>query len=63
MEKFMKPDHPQPIVVPPEAGKALGFLGMTHKLTGQHTGGSYYHSIQPHCVVQITMIFLHTDTT
>lgn len=38
----MKPGHPQPIVVPPEAGKALEFLGMTHKLTGQHTGGSYY---------------------
>jgi hypothetical protein len=42
MEKFMKPDHPQPIVVPLEAGNVLEFLGVTHKLTGQHTGGAYY---------------------
>ncbi len=38
----MNPYHPQPIVVPPTSGKALEFLGVTHKLTGQHTGGAYY---------------------
>jgi hypothetical protein len=38
----MNPYHPQPIVVPPDAGKVLEFLGVTHKLTGQHTGGAYY---------------------
>ena len=38
----MKPDHPQPIVVPPDAGKVLEFLGVTHKLTREQTGGAYY---------------------
>ena len=38
----MKPDQPQPIVVPPDSGKVLKFLGITHKLTGQQTGGAYY---------------------
>jgi quercetin dioxygenase-like cupin family protein len=38
----MKPYHPQPIVVSPVEGKVLKFLGLTHKLTGQHTGGAYY---------------------
>lgn len=39
----MKPDHPQPIVVPPDSGKVLKFLGITHKLTQQQTGsGAYY---------------------
>ena len=38
----MKPEDPQPIFVPPESGKKLDFLGVTHKLTGQQTGGGYY---------------------
>ena len=38
----MNPDHPQPIVVPLASGKVLEFLGVTHKLTHQHTGGAYY---------------------
>ena len=38
----MKSDNPQPIFVPPHSGKALEFLGVTHKLTSQQTGGAYY---------------------
>jgi len=39
----MKPDQPQPIIVPPDSGKVLKFLGITHKLTQQQTGsGAYY---------------------
>ena len=38
----MKPYHPQPIVVPPDAGKVLEFLGVIHKLTYPQTGGAYY---------------------
>lgn len=38
----MNPYHPQPVVVPPGSGKVLEFIGVTHKLTGQHTGGAYY---------------------
>jgi quercetin dioxygenase-like cupin family protein len=39
----MKSNHPQPIVVPPDSGKVLKFLGITHKLTQQQTGsGAYY---------------------
>ena len=39
----MKTDQPQPIVVPPDSGKVLKFLGVTHKLTQQQTGsGGYY---------------------
>ncbi len=34
--------HPQPIAIPPGAGKVLSFLGVTHKLTNQHTDGAYY---------------------
>jgi len=32
----------QPVVIPPGSGKVLRFLGVTHKLTGQQTGGAYY---------------------
>ncbi|SRR5258706_5122269 len=39
----MKPDQPQPIVVPPDSGKVLKFLGITHKLTQQQTGSSAYY--------------------
>ena len=38
----MKPDDTQPIFVPPHAGKVLDFLGVTHKLTSEQTGGAYY---------------------
>ena len=38
----MKSDHPQPIIVPPESGKVLKFLGITHKLTPQQTSSGYY---------------------
>ena len=36
------PDHPQPVVISPHAGKVLEFIGIKHKLTHQHTGGAYY---------------------
>jgi mannose-6-phosphate isomerase-like protein (cupin superfamily) len=35
-------DEPQPVFVPPGAGRRLDFLGVTHKLTGQQTGGAFY---------------------
>jgi len=35
-------DYLQPVVIPPDAGKVLNFLGVPHKLTRQHTGGAYY---------------------
>lgn len=38
----MKSSAPQPIVVPPDSGKVLKFLGVTHKLTPQQTGSGYY---------------------
>jgi mannose-6-phosphate isomerase-like protein (cupin superfamily) len=38
----VKSDGPQPIFVSPHSGKALDFLGVTHKLTRQQTGGAYY---------------------
>jgi len=38
----MKFDEPQPIFVPPDGGKKLEFPSVTHKLTGQQTGGAYY---------------------
>jgi len=38
----MRPDQPKPIVVPPEEGKVLEFIGIKHKLTRQQTGGAYY---------------------
>jgi quercetin dioxygenase-like cupin family protein len=38
----MKSNDPQPIFIPPHSGRALEFLGVTHKLTGDQTGGAYY---------------------
>ena len=38
----MNSDYPQPIIIPPGSGQVLRFLGVTHKLTRQHTGGEYY---------------------
>ncbi len=38
----MKSDNPQPVFVPPGAGKKLEFRAVTHKLTSDQTGGAYY---------------------
>lgn len=38
----MTSDDPQPIVVPPDSGRVLKFLGVTHKLTSQQTNSAYY---------------------
>jgi quercetin dioxygenase-like cupin family protein len=35
-------NDPQPIVVPPDSGRVLKFLRITHKLTHQQTSGAYY---------------------
>jgi quercetin dioxygenase-like cupin family protein len=42
MEPVVKSDNPQPIFVPPHSGVGLDFLGVTHKLTSQQTGGAFY---------------------
>jgi quercetin dioxygenase-like cupin family protein len=39
---MMNSDYLQPVVIPPDSGKVLNFLGVTHKLTRQHTGSVYY---------------------
>jgi quercetin dioxygenase-like cupin family protein len=33
---------PRPVAVLPEAGQTLRFLGVTHKLTSEQTGGAFY---------------------
>lgn len=38
----MPADDPQPVFVPPGAGRTLEFAGVTHILTGAQTGGAYY---------------------
>lgn len=38
----MLPDIPQPFVVPPDSGRVLRHIGVTHKLISQQTGGGYY---------------------
>jgi len=38
----MNPSHSQPVVIPPDEGKVLEFIGVKHKLTHQHTDGAYY---------------------
>jgi len=38
----VKSDDPQPVFVPPHSGRALEFLGVTHKLTSRQTSGAYY---------------------
>lgn len=38
----MTSDDNEPIFVPPHSGEVLDFLGVTHKLTSEHTGGAYY---------------------
>jgi quercetin dioxygenase-like cupin family protein len=39
---LMNSDYLQPILIPPDSGKVLNFLGVTHKLTAQHTGSAHY---------------------
>ena len=41
-EAVMKTNESQPVFVSPGSGKKLEFLGVTHKLTGQQTGGAFY---------------------
>lgn len=38
----MPTDLPNPFVAPPGSGRELKLIGVTHKLTSQQTGGSYY---------------------
>jgi mannose-6-phosphate isomerase-like protein (cupin superfamily) len=33
---------PQPVVILPDGGRILQFLGVTHKLTREQTGGAFY---------------------
>ena len=33
---------PQPVAVLPDSGRVLKFLGVTHKLTSEQTGGAFY---------------------
>src|ERR671922_1742493 len=33
---------PKPIAIPPGSGRRLKFLGVTHKLTSEQTGGAFY---------------------
>jgi quercetin dioxygenase-like cupin family protein len=35
-------DDPGPIFVPAHSGRVLDFLAVTHRLTGQQTGGTFY---------------------
>ena len=37
-----KPYDPQPIFLPPGSGRVLDFLGVTHRLTSEQSGGSIY---------------------
>jgi mannose-6-phosphate isomerase-like protein (cupin superfamily) len=38
----MQPNISQPFVVPPNSGRVLRLIGVTHKLISQQTGGGYY---------------------
>jgi quercetin dioxygenase-like cupin family protein len=38
----VKADDPQPVFIPPDSGKVLDFLAITHKLTSRQTGGACY---------------------
>lgn len=38
----MKSNDPQFMLVPPDSGRVLNFLGVTHKLTPQQTNSGYY---------------------
>jgi quercetin dioxygenase-like cupin family protein len=36
------PGDPQPILLPPDSGRVLDFLSITHRLTSEQSGGSIY---------------------
>lgn len=38
----MQPGISQPFVVPPDSGRVLKLIGVTHKLISQQTAGGYY---------------------
>ena len=38
----MQPNISQPFIVPPNSGRVLRLIGVTHKLISQQTGGGYY---------------------
>lgn len=38
----MPADHIQPILVPPDSGRVLKLIGVTHRLVSPQTGGGYY---------------------
>ena len=38
----MTTNLPQPILVPPDSGREIKFIGITHKLTPKQTGSGYY---------------------
>lgn len=38
----MQPDSSQPFVVPPNSGRVLRLISVTHRLISQQTGGGYY---------------------
>jgi mannose-6-phosphate isomerase-like protein (cupin superfamily) len=42
MGDFMGTVVPQPVAILPDAGRTLQFLGVTHKLTSEQTGGAFY---------------------
>ena len=42
MKTAIRIEAAQPVFVPPHSGRKLDFLAVTHKLTGQQTGGAYY---------------------
>lgn len=33
---------PQPVAIPPDGGRVLKFLGVTHKVTSEQSGGAFY---------------------
>ena len=39
---MMQPNISQPFVIPPNSGRVLKLIGVTHKLISQQTGGGYY---------------------
>jgi quercetin dioxygenase-like cupin family protein len=39
---IVKPNDLQPVLLPPGSGRVLDFLGVTHRLTSEQSGGSIY---------------------
>ena len=57
----MKSNTPRPIVVPPDSGKVLQFLGVTHEFTPQQTDSAYYlfeFGLIPKAEISLTSINL-----